>query len=298
MIETGRAGIGDSELIPGPAGHRRDAGSNSGVAGAAFGSYSPAMNRRLLLFVLGAGLAIVHLFLAPAASAQPSGYVVVVSRKTHADADWNKVVDALREKHDATVVVFDADVSETLPTLRLQFPRYVCFVAQPAEATRVFVAEVHRLTRRFDDDPYTDCFWGILTGYDAANALRIAQQREPLTIRKVAGGTEVALDLCEEGVWYCELNKGKMVKKEKGGQPKILPGPEDTTEALVQSLTDYHADLFVASGHATEHDWMIGFRYRSGFFKCAEGKLYGEDTQKRKLPIQRVTPKSLSKMGR
>jgi len=233
-------------------------------------SHRTTLNRKLLSLVLGAGLVIVHLLLAPAASAKPPGYAVVVSRETHADAGWNKVVEALREQHDATVVVFDTDVSEALPTLCAQFPRYVCFVAQPTEATRAFVAAVHRLTRRLDDDPYTDCFWGILTGYDAANALRIAQQREPLAVRKVAGGTEVALDLCEEGVWYCELNKGKMVKKERGGEPKILPGPADTTEALVQTLTDSHADLFVTSGHATERDWMIGFRYRSGFFKCAQ----------------------------
>jgi hypothetical protein len=255
------------------------------------------MSRELLPFALGAGLALVCLFLVPAAAAKPPGYVVVVSRQTHDDAGWNKVVEALREKHDATTVVFDANIGEALPTLRAQFPRYVCFVAQPAEATRAFVAEVHRLTRRFDDDPYADCLWGILTGYDAANALRIARQREPLTVRKVAGGTEVALDLCEEGVWYCELNKGKMVRKEKGGECRILQGPDDTTEALVQTLTDYHADLFVTSGHATERDWMIGFRYRSGSFQCAGGQLYGEDMQKRKLPVQSPNPKVYLPIG-
>jgi hypothetical protein len=126
-------------------------------------SHRTTLNRKLLSLVLGAGLVLVHLLLAPAASAKPPGYAVVVSRQTHADAGWNKVVEALREKHEATVVVFDTDVSVTLPTLRAQFPRYVCFVAQPIEATRAFVAAVHRLTRRFDDDPYTDCFWGTST---------------------------------------------------------------------------------------------------------------------------------------
>jgi hypothetical protein len=288
---------GDSELTPGSAGRRADRGANSGVAGAALWSYPPAVNRGLLPLALGVGLAVVHLVLAPAASAKRPGYAVVVSRKTHADVGWDKVVEALREKHDATVIVFDANVSEALSALSTQFPRYVCFVAQPAEVPRAFVAEVHRLTRRLDDDPYTDCLWGILTGYDAANALRIAQQREPLTVRRVAGGTEVALDLCEEGIWYCELNKGKMVRKEKGGEPEILQGPEDTTGALVQTLTDYRADLFVTSGHATEHDWTIGFRYRSGFFKCAAGQLYGEDTQKHKLPIQSPNPKVYLPVG-
>jgi len=41
------------------------------------------------------------------------------------------------------------------------------------------VAGVHRLTRELDDDRYTDMMWGILTGFDAAGALRIAKHAEP-----------------------------------------------------------------------------------------------------------------------
>jgi zinc protease len=148
-----------------------------------------------------------------------------------------------------------------------------------------------------DDDPYTDCFWGILTGYDAANALRIAQQKEPLTVRKVASGTEVALEMCEEGVWFCELNKGKMVKKEKGGEAKPSEVPFDTTEALARTLTDYRADLFVTSGHATERDWMIGYRYKNGFFRHENGQIYGLDTQGKKHPIQSPNPKVYLPIG-
>jgi hypothetical protein len=158
-------------------------------------------------------------------------------------------------------------------------------------------ARVHRLTRKLDDDPYTDCFWGILTGYDAANALRIAQTSAPLTIRKVASGTDVALEKCEEGIWYCELTKGKVVKKEKGGAPVVSQCPEDTTEALANTLTDYRADCFVTSGHATERDWQIGFGYRNGSFRCADGVLYGLDTQGRKWPIQSPNPKVYLPIG-
>ena len=125
------------------------------------------------------------------------------------------VVEALAAKHHAQVLTFSDSVRETLPALQKLFPRYVCFIARPEEATREFALDVQRLTRRFDDDPYTDCFWGILTGYDAANALRIARQTESLTIRRVASGTELAMDMLRRA-WYCELNKNKMVKKEPG----------------------------------------------------------------------------------
>lgn len=252
------------------------------------------MNSRLLGACFGLSLLVTSLASAAAASAD---YAVVVSRTTRQDEGWKKVVDALSAKHGGTVIEFGTNVVEALPRLREHFPRYACFVARPEEANRAFVAQVHRLTRQFDDDPYTDCFWGILTGYDAANALRLAQHRDPLTVRKVASGTELAMDRVEEGVWYCELNKNKMVKKEKGGEPKELKGPDDTTEALVNTLNEYHADLFVTSGHATERDWMIGFRYRNGFFKHASGRLYGLDTQNRKLPIASPNPKVYLPIG-
>ena len=228
---------------------------------------------------------------------QAPGYAVIVSNKTKADNEWRQVVDALCERHRAVAVTYGSSVLDVLPALRDKHPRYACFVAQPTEASREFVASVHQLTRRLDDDPYTDCFWGILTGYDAANALRIARHDEPLIVHKVAGGTEIALEMCEEGVWWCELNKGKMVRKEKGGEPKTIEGPADTTEALVKSLTEYKADLFVTSGHATERDWMLGYRYKNGFFKHENGRLYGLDTQGKKIPIASPNPKVYLPVG-
>ena len=48
--------------------------------------------------------------------------------------------------------------------------------------------QISQKKMRLDDDPYGDCFWGILTGYDATNALRIAHCRDPLIIRRVAAG--------------------------------------------------------------------------------------------------------------
>ncbi|MFI5382088.1 MAG: hypothetical protein ACHRHE_22565, partial [Tepidisphaerales bacterium] len=224
-------------------------------------------------------------------------YAVVVSKKTGDDAAWKKVVDALVAKHKGEVIVYDGKVAEALPGLRPSMPKYACFVATPAEAGRAFVADVNRITRKLDDDPYTDCIWGILTGYDADNALWIAQQDKPLVVRKVGSGTELAMSAVEEGVWYCELQKNRMVKKEKGGEAAQLKGPDDTTAALVGVLNDYKPDMFVTSGHATEHDWMIGFRYQNGFFKCKNGQLYGEDTKRAKFDVKSPNPKVYLPIG-
>ncbi len=233
----------------------------------------------------------------PQLSRAASDYAVVVSAKTVADTDWRKVVDSLATRHRATIIQFTHSLDEVGPALQKQFPRYACFVAQPEEAGRAFIAQVHRLTRKLDTDPYTDCFWGVLTGYDAANALAIARQSDPLVIRNVASGTELAMDMIEQGVTYDELVKNKCVRKAKGGEPREERCPDDTTESLVKTLNEDRPGLFVTSGHATERDWMIGYRYRNGFFKHADGKLFGEDTQNRKLPIHSPNPKVYMPVG-
>lgn len=232
----------------------------------------------------------------PTAASDPS-YAVVVSQETVALADWSAVVEALVLKHQALVITFGDSVGQAKPALQQAFPRFVCFVVRPEEASRAFVGHVHRLTRQFDADPYTDCLWGILTGYDATNALRIAKQTEPLTIRKVAAGTEFATAMVESGVWYCELNQGKMVRKEPGGNAAPQRAPKDTTRALVDLLNDERPDLFLTSGHATERDWQIGFRYRNGSFRCSGGRLFGLDTRGQRFAVESPNPKVYLPIG-
>jgi zinc protease len=247
-------------------------------------------------------LVLVGLFATHAASAlEPhTRYAIVVSRATAADAGWAKVVAALQDKHrplGATkLLAYDKTAADVLPQLRADIPRYVCFVATPAEAGRQFVADVHRLMRKLDDDPYTDACWGILTGYDAENALAIASTKEPLTVKRVASGTEVALDRVVEGMWYCELQKNRYVHKDAGGEAVQDKGPNDTTEALAKALSE-RADLFVTSGHATERDWQIGYAYRNGSFRSKAGELFGVDTTGKKIPIHSDTPKVYLPIG-
>ncbi len=224
-------------------------------------------------------------------------YVVAISAATRQDAEWRQVAEVLVAKHAGRLMEYHSPVSTLQPALRALAPEYVCFVARPEEATREFVAELHRLTRQLDDDPYPDCYWGILTGYNARNALAIAQVNAPLRIRKVAAGTELALDRCEEGVCYDELKSGRILRKAKEGQPTESTGPADSTGALVQTLNEYAPDLFATSGHATEHDWQIGYAYRNGQFRCTEGVLFGLDTQGRKYPIHSPNPKVYLPIG-
>jgi len=234
-----------------------------------------------------------------AAEPQPlrKDYAVLVSKATAGDPKWEKVVEALAAKHHAEVIVYESSVAESLDKLRSLFPKYVCAVATPAESTRQLVADMHGLTRRFDEDPYGDAIWGILTGYDAEDALRIARHGEPLEIRRVVSGTEVELSCCDEGVWYCELVQGRMVRKQPGKPPETEKAPPDTTEALVDGLNVYQAQMFVTSGHATERDWQIGYRYRNGQFRSQAGRLFGVDTRGERFPVNSPNPKVYLPVG-
>lgn len=259
------------------------------------------MNSLISQCPAGFRLLLACLFLSAAAvgSAREISYAILSSESTAADADWQEVIAALEKKYPgASKISFvDGDPAGALEQLVKLRPRYACFVARHEEVTRAFVTQVHQLTRGLDDDPYADVFWGILTGHDAANARSIASTSEPLVIERVASGTEVALEQCQEGVWYCELKKNRMVKKVKGGEPVESEGPDDTTRVLAETLNDYKAQLFVTSGHATERDWQIGFRYRNGYFKSKDGQLFGLNTKGEKIDIVSPDPKVYMPIG-
>ena len=219
-------------------------------------------------------------------------YVVVASEKTNAEADWKPVIDALVEKHQAKVITYSKSLGEVLEKLARIFPRYTCFVAKPEEANRDFVRDAHRLTRKLDTDPYTDVIWGIITGYDPADALRIARHKEPLATRRLLSGTVGSpLDQYDEGMMFNELQARVMWQKGPAGTIEQKTCPTDTTRMIVDALNDYKPDVFITSGHATERDWMIGYSYRSGFLRCKDGQLYGQDTKTARHDISSPNPK-------
>ena len=53
----------------------------------------------------------------------------------------------------------------------------------------------------------------------------------------------------------------------------------------------------MTSGHATERDWQIGFRYRNGQFRSHAGELFGLDTRGERFPIHSDNPKVYLPVG-
>lgn len=211
-----------------------------------------------------------------AQTVEKPGYAIVASPKVLDDADWAAVVESLKSKRseefNVRIVRRETDAA-AFAELRDFFPQYACFVVKPEEATKANLATIWRETRRLDDDPYGDVVWGIITGYDAADALRLTRTQDAPTT-KVAAGTSVALRYFDVGVAYDELKKNLKRVKKPGAEPEITTdAPDDTTRALAEALDG--VQLFVASGHATQRDWSLGFAYKNGFFVSDNGKLIG-----------------------
>lgn len=246
------------------------------------------MNRPLVLLLTA-------LFLGQSLPA--AEYCVVTSEDTAGNKEWAEVVQALAKKHDAKVLRYSDSVEEVLPKLRAIFPRHACFVARPDETSKDYVRAIHRLTRKLDDDPYADLFWGILSGHDAANALAIANTAKPLVIRNSLACTEIALERCKQGKWFCELRQGHGMAKTEGAEAKPIRLPQDTTGLFVKELNEGKPDLFVTSGHATERDLQLGYRYRNGVFKCKEGALFGADLKAGRHHVDSPNPKVYMPIG-
>ncbi len=257
--------------------------------------------RSFALAVIGGLLAVLASACPAATQTHPKAvgsYAVVVSKATHADKSWRAVVDVLVEKYQARVIVHKTGIGEARAELAKRMPNYVCFVATPAEAGRDAVVAVHRLMRKLDDDPYTDAMWGILTGYDAADALRIAKYGKPLTVKNALCGTSgVGLAPFVVGKQFSEGKAGQLVVKTVDGKTVSRTCPADSTATIVKVLNDEAPDCFFTSGHATTRDWQMGFRYRNGQFRCKDGQLYGLDLKRNRHDINSPNPKVYLPVG-
>ncbi len=226
-------------------------------------------------------------------------YVICVSESTYQDPSWQTVVDALQSKHGASIITYSGIPfpHSVRTTLSQVMPRYVCFVATVPELTQLgetYVRQAHQLTRALDADPYGDCLWGIITGCEAADALRMVQA-DPLTVRKgllkTAGGW---LEYLPEGIYHSESENDVMwVKPYCGPIDKTQPGPYDDTCVLVDELNTNTVDIMVTSGHATQYEWQLHYPTPDGegFFRTDNCQLYGIDANGIRCDINSTNPK-------
>jgi len=233
----------------------------------------------------------------PAVPEAPKIYAVVVSQATYDRLDWRAVVDALVTKHQAEVIRYDQDVDAAAAELSAWMPDCICFVATPREASRDFVVKIHRMTRRLDSDPYTDALWGILTGYDAGDALRIARRTEPLHISRAASGVGPgALSPFKEGFASVESSISDFWIRKDGNTVDVKVSP-DPAKSMAEGFNTMAPEVFWTSGHATEKDWQMGYNIRSGQLRCKDGQLFALNLKGERFDIHSPNPKVYIPMG-
>ncbi len=220
-------------------------------------------------------------------------YAVVVSKETLADPGWAKVVAELRAKYSADLVDYPrGQLGGVAAKLAEIFPRYICFVATSEEAGRDFVVQVNRLTRKLDGDPYTDAVWGIVTGFDADDALRIAKQSKPLLIQRAASSMGPGIfSKLQGGFATAETQKGKFFHKDNGGETVEDKPDPDALAKLAEYFNTNAPDLFLTSGHASEKDWQTYYNIPGGSLRCDRGQLFALDSNKKRYDIQSPHPK-------
>ena len=227
-------------------------------------------------------------------------YAVVASEATVTRPAWRRVIELLRTKYEAEVVLYPTGhLEQSLPSLQRLFPNYACFVEPPETCGRGFVLAVHRLTRQLDDDPYGDLLWGILTGYEADDAARAVKLREPLIIRR--GATSMGPDLLsrlDTGFATNENAPSDFWRKSSGTvaaeHRNVTP---DAARALAQAFREMPVDVFYTSGHATERDWQIAYNLPGGAVIHERGALYAVSTDNTRHPFESLNPKVYLPVG-
>lgn len=213
-----------------------------------------------------------------------SEYVVITTNEIKGNPEWMKVVNVLSKKHQAGILFYDKKPSELLEELKDISPRYVAIVEKPENIGRDYIIEMNQLSRKIDKDDYADFLWGIITGYDAAAAMRMVDNSTEPLIMKSAVATIQELS---EGKWFDEIGyikdhnpiglygekqKGEQKVTEKAVEQKINnSNTPNLLEKFIELYYKYNPDLFVTASHATENN--LEMPGSVGNLRCKDGKI-------------------------
>lgn len=213
---------------------------------------------------------------------------------------WETVVQRLQQRHGARVLRFSEVPRERLADLQQLAPRYVAVVDLPGHIGRDYVVDLNRMSREVDADPYADFLWGIVTGYDAAAAMRMLEHsEEPMTIRTGVGSI-LELDRAKwfDAYAYVDDHEVGMCGEKKAGEDTLTRRPiayrtdlaganerirnfvqrrfgdtvPDVLRQFLEFYESYEPDLVVTASHATEKN--LEMPGSVGNIRCRDGRLY------------------------
>lgn len=191
-------------------------------------------------------------------------YLALIEKSAAADPAWSAVNDALAKQHSGATATWDGTETGLLALLKQHQPRYLAIVAKPENFSAASVRGINRATRSVDEDPWTDCRWGLITARTAADALKLANTREPLVIDRALCTTGIDLGLVDSGLVLSDGGKGGFTKKEAGAAAKEdkwseEKDPAGTISMFAQYWNENDPQLVVTSSHATQFNLEMPF---------------------------------------
>jgi zinc protease len=96
---------------------------------------------------------------------------------------------------------------------------------------------------------------------------------------------------------FAEGKAGGMRVKSAGGPLEEKGCPPDSTESIVDYFNQEKPDCFITSGHATQHDWQIGYSFKGGQLRHKDGQLFGLDAQGQRFDILSPNPRVYLPVG-
>lgn len=248
-------------------------------------------------------------------------YAVAISSEAYSQADWKNLADSLVRKHEkngtAKLFTWSSSVTDIKDELSGFKPDYIGYIARPAiECNAAFIVSVSRLSRQLDSDPYGDAVWGIITGYEASDALRAIS--ESLTVKTVLAASA---NLSYEppirrfyqalGMTCDSYTKTDYLFPESGGKvysENKRPESEQDRIKLVSKWLNAESmnleisgkgsisgpvDCIITGGHGNVNLWQCHYPEAGteGYMRSSGGKLFGSPYSGGSIAIAASTPK-------
>lgn len=222
------------------------------------------------------------------------GYTVITTEATAALPEWRRVADTLVAKYEGAQLVALPHLTEEACTQALQrtAARYAAYVLRPEEIGRETVNDLHRAARKVDDDPWGDCIWGIVTGFSAQDAQRIADAREPLVIKRLLATTNVDASHFEHSCCITDWPGSPVFEQDGYQKPQQRPQQADSsspegkdilengTQGIFANQLEHAApQMLVTSSHATQFNLEMPF---------SKGLIFSVDNSFRRLPLPQM----------
>lgn len=230
----------------------------------------------------------------------PGEYVVLISEKTAARADWKAAADEFVARYAGTLVRWDGnDADAARDALRRLQPRYVAVVAAPEEIDRVLIASLHRISREMNDDVYGDFLWGVVTGKNGEEAAKQLAKDEPLMLERAIGTTNFDQGRFRRSFFVTDWSPRQFVETENflSSEKKFAEPGAEMAEMFAARWEKIRPQFVISASHATEFNLEMPFGEglifsAGGNFHVAKKSLLPEFAEQLK------TPKTLPEFAR